>query len=188
MSILIARFKGFQLASTCRLLSSAIDAANKTKASPEQLALMEKKLVEHLPDFFKGHHMFSLYTKDVMLVDNIRNLKTQGLSSYATQVALIKIYYHMRYSSKKLELLNLVKNPEESYIRVRWRIVTTPGQLGTLLYVGAFKLKAGEKWKDGISTFHVNQNGLIYCHVCDNIDVDTNETTSTNKQKHHLYY
>lgn len=173
----------------CRLFSLTNNAANKIidktedRASPEQLALLEKKLVDHLPRFFICPHPFKIYTQDVIFIDNIRNLKSQGLAMYAAHVALFKIYHHLRYSSKKLELLNLVKNPEESYIRIRWRIASTPGLLGSLVHVGKFKLKAGEKWKDGISTMLVNKDGLIYRHVCDNIDVETNETNATNKQK-----
>lgn len=147
------------------------------------MALLEKKLVQQIPRFFIDSHLFSMYTQDVIFIDNIRGFRIQGLAMYAAQVALIRASYFIRYSSSKVELLNLVKNPEESYIRIRWRIVTTPGLIGSLIYVGKFKLRAGEKWKDGISTLQVNKDGLIYCHVCDNIDMETNDTNGTNKQK-----
>lgn len=195
MSILLVKLASLQPASNrlsppiCRLFLSTNNAANKIidktedRASPEQLALIEKRLVEHLPRFFIEPHPYNIYTQDVIFIDNIRNLKSQGLPMYVTHASLIKIYHHLRYSSKKVEVLNLVKNPEESYIRIRWRIVSTPGLLGSLLHVSKFKLRAGEKWQDGISTMLVNKNGLIHRHVCDNIEVETNEANGTNKHK-----
>lgn len=44
-----------------------------------------------------------------------------------------------------------------------------------------WKIKSIDEWKDGISTMYVNKDGKIYCHVCDNIDVDTDDLD--NKQK-----
>lgn len=160
-----------------RFLSSS--SANKPtndseKASPAQLAHLEDKLVHHLPYIFNHPHLFDLYSKDIIFIDNIRKIKTQGLSQYALQVYLFKIYHNVRYMSAKLELLNLVKHPEESYIKIRWRIVTKPGLTRSVfsMFKNLQLINKLEKWNDGISTMHVNNKGKIYCHVCDKIDVD----------------
>lgn len=173
----------------CRSFASTNTAANKiidkteNKASPEQLILLENQLVQVLPVFFTKSHPLSLYTKDVIFIDNIRNFRIQGIAMYSAQIALVKIYHYVRYSSLKVELLNLVKNPEESYIRVRWRVVATPGLVNTWLNVGKFNMRAGERWIDGISTLQVNKDGLIYCHVRDNVDIETSDANGSNKQK-----
>lgn len=163
---------------SCRFMSSMNNKNNGNKASLAQLVELELKLTHHLPYFFTRPHYLGIYTKDVVFVDNIRNVRTQGLNSYALQIYLIKFYYALRYSSVKLELLNLVKHPDESYLRVRWRIIKRPGVIFT--YINSFKIATGpsknfDRWKDGISTFHVNNQGKIYCHICDNIDVGTDD-------------
>lgn len=144
-----------------------------SKASPEQLNIVADQLSNRLVKFFSAPHPFGLYTKDVVFIDNIRSVRTQGISQYAIQIALIKLYYAVRYSSNKLELLSLVRVPEESCIRIRWRIITKPGIMQFFFML--HKFRSTENWKDGISTMHVNKDGLIHCHVCDNIDVDLDE-------------
>lgn len=147
---------------------------NQGKASSEQLALLADKLVYHLPRFFTSPHPFNLYTKDVIFIDNVRYIRIEGLSKYAFRLALIKIYYALSYTSVKVELLNLVKHPEESCIKIRWRAITRPGHLWFIL--NFYKYHSHKEWKDGISTMHVNKDGRIYCHICDNIDVETDDT------------
>lgn len=166
------------LPTSCRFLSTINNKNNDNRASLAQLVELEQKLLHTLPYFFSKPHVLSIYAKDIVFVDNIRNVRTQGLNSYVLQIYLIKFYYALRYSSVKLELLNLVKHPDESYLRVRWRIVKRPGLIFT--YFNSFRVftepaKNFDRWKDGISTFHVNNQGKIYCHICDNIDVGTDD-------------
>lgn len=168
------------LISPCRFLSSSTNNTNNNvsnKASPAQLVQLEEILLRQLPYVFNRPHTFDIYTKDLVFVDNIRNIKTRGIVSYALQINLIKFYYSLRYSSVKLELLNLVKHPDESYIRIRWRIVKKPGIILSYLFVWkiAKSFSKLERWKDGISTLHINNQGKIYCHICDNIDVGTDD-------------
>lgn len=153
--------------------------ANENKASLEQLTQLEQEFAAELPKFFNKSHNLTLYTKDIVFIDNTRNLKTQGINQYVLQLYMIKFYYNLRYTSIKVELLNLVKNPEESYLRIRWRVVTKPGLLKTFLLL--HKLFNTESWRDGISTMHVNSDGKIYCHVCDNIDVNTDDIKEKQK-------
>ena len=167
--------------SICRLAisRSTSSAATDNKASLEQLTELQKKLAVVVPRFFAQPHPLSLYSQDMTFVNNIRGLKVQGLPKYATQIALIKCYHYVKYNSARVELLNLVNNPEESYIRIRWRIVGKAGL--TRMIFNFWKIKSIDEWKDGISTMYVNKDGKIYCHVCDNIDVDTDDLD--NKQK-----
>lgn len=140
------------------------------KASLEQLTRVANTMTAHLPRFFSTPHPFEIYSKDLVFIDNIRTKRLQGLGQYALLVSTIKIYYFIKYSSSKVELLNLVKNPEESLVKIRWRVVSRPGVIRFLL--APFKFHNSEMWTDGISSFYVNKDGKIYCHVCDNIDVE----------------
>lgn len=154
---------------TVRCLTS--DNSGKTtddgKANQAQLYNIELALQEHVPKFFSYSHPYGYYSSDMVFNDNIRGVKLQGLTKYATRINLIKIYFTLRYSSNRMELLNLVKNPEESFIKVRWRIKSKP----------VFKTYLGKEiWNDGISTFHVNSNGKICSHICDNVQTDTKES------------
>lgn len=142
-----------------------------SKASPEQLHKLEQAVVSYVPKFFQViFHPYEYYTQDVTFINNMRGTKTQGLKQYATQLSLIKLNYLIRYSSNKVELLNLVKSPEESYIKFRWRIISKPGF--TRFFLTFWKYHSTDIWTDGISTIHVNNQGKIHCHVCDNIDID----------------
>lgn len=162
------------------LATNASAANNDNKASPDQLTALENKLANELPRFFVRPHNYSLYTKDLVFIDNTRNVRTEGITQYILRTQMIKIYYGLRYTSIRVELLNLVKNPEESYLRIRWRIITKPGMFKTLILL--FSTKKADNWKDGISTMHVNKDGKIYCHVCDNIDVDTDDIEAKAKE------
>lgn len=156
---------------------------NTNKASPQQLAFLEDHLAAQLPKFFSTPHPIYCYSNDIKLIDNIRGVRVQGITNYALQIGLIKIYHLFRYASVKVELLNLVKNHEESLIRIRWRIVTKPGLLYFMIFF--WKYHQNDRWTDGISTMHVNSEGKIYCHICDNIDIET-DISGGAKQKRGL--
>lgn len=165
----------------CRSLSSLKSENAQDRASPQQLIALESQVVQHLPKFFSHPHPLDHYTSDVKFINNIRGVQTQGLTAYALQLSLYKTAYFLKYTGLKVELLNLVKNPEESFLRIRWRIVSKPGFLYLMLFFWRFNQKA--LWTDGISTLHVNNQGKIYCHVCDNIDIGTDDTSKTKQNQ-----
>lgn len=145
-------------------------AADANKASPEQLGAVEASALKQVPDFFKRPHKLDSYTNDIKFIDNIRGIKTVGTFKYALQLSFIRLYYSMKYSAARAEILNLVKNNEESYVRIRWRLIGKPGLIRIVI------LKFGENWKDGISTLYVNKEGKVHTHICDNIETDINKT------------
>lgn len=152
---------------TIRSLTSETAGKPSNKANQAQLYNIEQALLINVPRFFTYNHPFAYYNNDLVFVDNIRNVKTQGIARYAWRINMIKFYFVIRYSQNRMEVLNLVKNSEESFIKVRWRIKSKP-VLTT--YFGK------ETWTDGISTFHVNEEGKISSHICDNVQTDTNES------------
>ena len=144
--------------------------ATASKASLEQMTQVADALTHHMPKFFVETHKFELYTNDIIFINNIRSRRVQGMSRYVFEINFVKLYFGLRYSATKLELLNLVKNPEEACVKVRWRFVSKPGLFRAAL--APFKFISNETWTDGISSFYVNADGKIYCHVCDSIDVE----------------
>lgn len=165
-----------------RYQSSSSNGQNVTKdkkASHEQLLYLENRVVDHAPEFFKTNHIFDIYTNDIIFIDNIRNKRSKGLLVYKLHVNLYKSYSSLRYHSVRLELLSIAKDPDESLLRFRWRLVATPFPLWSLIInimmKRRFEYELKESWTDHISTMHVNSDGLVHCHVCDNFDVDIDE-------------
>lgn len=147
------------------------DTAKSGQASLDQLIHVEKILSEYAPRFFTDVHPLSIYTQNLVFVNNLRGLKTEGLQRYLTQLMIYRMYYTVRYLRSRVEVLNLVKHPEESFIKLRWRVVSDHRVLGTTLMTYQVRPKK-ERWKDGLSTFYVNSDGKIYYHICDNVDAD----------------
>lgn len=146
-----------------------------TKASLDQLEAMGDEISTLAnKGFLSNGHPWHLYTNNVIFQDNIRNVRTQGLTQYAMQISILNTYYTLCHTSYKMELLSLVKLPEESCVKVRWRIITRPGFVQLIASIYG-KLEQKETWRDGISTIYVNKEGLIYCHVCDNVEDDMSE-------------
>lgn len=46
----------------------------------------------------------------------------RGLYSYVKQVALLKTVGHFKFAYVKFEILKITQHPEDSTIKVRWRI------------------------------------------------------------------
>lgn len=68
-----------------------------------------------------------MYNKSIVFEDNIRNIRTAGLSAYAWQIALIKMGAHFKYGKVTLTALKITKHIEDGTVRIRWRIETFPG-------------------------------------------------------------
>ena len=42
-------------------------------------------------------------------------------------MSLIKLWAHLKYSHKHLDVLKITEHPEDMTVRVRWRVVGSPG-------------------------------------------------------------
>lgn len=65
---------------------------------------------------------YSIYDPNVIFENNIRGTRTVGLYSYVKQIALLRTVGHLKYAYVKLEILKITQNPEDSSVKVRWRI------------------------------------------------------------------
>ncbi|KAH9511232.1 hypothetical protein DERF_009704 [Dermatophagoides farinae] len=161
-----------------------------TKATEEQLLLLSGRLSDHLPQFFQKPHEFRLYNRNIIFEDNIRNVRTEGINGYAWQIAKIKMGAHLKYGKVAFNVLKLTKHVEDSTIKIRWRIVSYPGNRIVLAF-WKFKLwnakesleKYKDEWIDGFSILYVGGDGLIYRHVCDKVMPDTDEIESNKTTK-----
>lgn len=159
-------------------------ATSQGKASLDQLMAIEKVINEHAPMFFSRPHPFILYTKDIIFINNTRKPPTQtvGVTSYVIRLSLVRLYYSIKFTRAELKILNIVKHPEESFIKLRWRFVTRPGMLHLLFNIRNVTTLTTTWDFDAISTFHVNKDGLIYCHICDNVEAQYDELDELSKK------
>ena len=136
-----------------------------------------------MPVFFQKPHDFSVYNRNIIFEDNIRNVRTVGMNAYAWQIAKIKMGAHFKYGKVTFNILKLTQHVEDSTIKIRWRIVSYPGNQIVFAF-WKFKLwntkesldKVKDEWIDGFSILHVGgHDGLIHRHVCDKIMPDTDD-------------
>ena len=80
-----------------------------------------------LPKFFQVPHEFRLYNRSIVFEDNIRNIRTVGLNPYAWQITLVKMGAHFKYGKVNMEVLKITTHIEDGTVRIRWRVVTYPG-------------------------------------------------------------
>ncbi|CAK9812915.1 Uncharacterized protein C6orf136 homolog [Anthophora quadrimaculata] len=152
-------------------------------SSETQLQSIFNILSEDLPFLFVKPMNYKIYTNDLIFVNNIKGTTTTGLYHYVKQIAFLKIIGHLKYAYVKLEVLKMTMHPEDSSIKVRWRIV---GISGTHLFLTFWKFKLwnskeyiqdAQSWYDGFSTFYVNNDSKIFKHIVDKMmpDQDTKE-------------
>ncbi|CAK9810446.1 Uncharacterized protein C6orf136 homolog [Anthophora plagiata] len=161
---------------------------SEDRNSPEtELQTIFNILSEELPHLFVKPMNYAVYTNDLIFVNNIKGTTTTGLHHYVKQIGLLKIIGHFKYAYIKLEILKMTMHPEDSSIKVRWRIV---GISGTRLFLTFWKFKLwnskeyiqdATSWYDGFSTFYVNNDSKIFKHVVDKMmpDEDTKEKVKT---------
>ncbi|UXI20968.1 hypothetical protein NH340_JMT06910 [Sarcoptes scabiei] len=157
------------------------------KASESQLQDLSTLLSRSLVKFFKEPHNFLIYSRDVIFEDNIRNVKTVGINAYAWQITKIKVGAHLKYAKLVFKILKMTQHPEESCIKIRWRIIAYPGNFilfpfwKTKLWDLRASIEKDEYWIDGFSVLSVGNDGLIFKIVCDQVMPDSDKRESTEK-------
>ncbi|XP_054158906.1 uncharacterized protein LOC128957202 isoform X2 [Oppia nitens] len=163
------------------------DNSNKTtdtnsdgQQNRQHLRQIYQQLSESLPNFFVSTHCYHLYSPNLIFEDNLRNIKTLGLTNYIKQLSMVKLLAHLKYSHKRLDVLKITEHPEDQTVRVRWRVVGTPG-LGIIFMFWRYSFnvkkstaKDRSEWTDGFSIFHVGSDGKIDKHIIEKIMPDDN--------------
>ncbi|KRT80970.1 hypothetical protein AMK59_6252, partial [Oryctes borbonicus] len=160
-------------------LVSSKTSAPSDKPSPEKLAHIYHVLSETLPKLFIQVMDYSIYDNNLIFENNIRGTRTVGLYNYIKQVSLLRTIGHLKYAYVKMEILKITQNPEDSSVKVRWRIRGISG-LKVMVMFWRYRLwnlkdffDRTESWFDGFSTFYVNGEGKIYKHVADKMMPDS---------------
>ncbi|OQR76315.1 hypothetical protein BIW11_07851 [Tropilaelaps mercedesae] len=159
------------------------------KATEEQLAQMERDLAETIPVLFHAPHNYKLYTQGVIFEDNIRNIRTNGLPSYAMQISMIRFWGHIRYAHIKMNVLKVYSDPVDSSVKVRWRVDGISGlrMIFSLWKYSIFRWREalGDKGYhvDGFSIFFVNSEGKIWKHVADKMMPDEDRAVLPTERK-----
>ncbi|XP_066149305.1 uncharacterized protein C6orf136 [Euwallacea fornicatus] len=150
---------------------------------PEKLLHVYKVLSESLPKIFIQPMDYSLYSKNIVFEDNIRNVRTEGLINYVRQVALLRTIAHLKFAYVKFDILKITQHPEDGTVRIRWRIVGVSG-FKVMVQFWKYKLwkmkktiKENEAWYDGFSTFYINAEGKIVRHIANKMMPDSDSVT-----------
>ncbi|CAL8143664.1 unnamed protein product [Orchesella dallaii] len=150
------------------------------KPSLDDLQKVYNALQASLEKLFTHPMNYSVYHPDIVFIDNIRNIRTQGLAKYIQQVALLKTVGHVKFAFVRFEIINMSMSHEEGRITVRWRIKGLSG-LRVMLKFWKFRLwkwqeimNHQETWYDGISYFDVGGDAKIFQHLADKVMEDKN--------------
>ncbi|CAH4035160.1 uncharacterized protein C6orf136 homolog isoform X2 [Pieris brassicae] len=155
--------------------------AEEGKPSEEQLMKVFHVLSTNMPELFFKPIDYSIYHPNLVFVNNIRGVTTVGLIHYVKQVALLRTIGHIKFAYIKLDVMKITAHPEDSTIKMRWRIKGISG-LKVFFMFWKYKLwnmkevfQDQEMWYDGFSTFYVGSDGLIHKHIADKVmpDQDT---------------
>lgn len=65
---------------------------------------------------------YSIYSPNLIFENNINGKKSVGLYHYVKQVAYLRTVGHLKFAYVKFEILKITMHPEDSTIKVRWRI------------------------------------------------------------------
>ncbi|KAM0736957.1 Uncharacterized protein ACS0PU_000050 [Formica fusca] len=152
---------------------------NKDKPSQEQLQCIVDSLSQDLPNLFVKPQNYSIYTKDLIFINNIRGVTTRGVVNYAKQLILLRVIGHVKFAHVKLQVLKITMHSDDGTVKIRWRIRGVTGwKVFTMFWKYKFwKIQDAidtnhEIWYDGFSTFYINGNGKIYKHVADKVMPD----------------
>ncbi|XP_012275488.1 uncharacterized protein LOC105697074 [Orussus abietinus] len=171
-----------------------IQSSNENKSSikynkptQEQLEHVYNTLRVGLPQLFTTPMDYSIYSKELVFVNNIKGVTTQGVGHYAKQISLLRMFGHLKFAYVKFELLKITIHPEDDTIKARWRIRGITG-LKIFFLFWRFKLwkisdaiENQEAWYDGFSTFYLDGNGKVVKHVADKMIPD--QETRIHKDK-----
>lgn len=157
------------------------------RPSPEQLAHVFRVLSDSLPKFFTQPMDYTIYDLNLVFENNIRGTRSVGVYDYVKQMSLLRLLGHVRYAYVAFEVLKITQHPEDSTVRVRWRIVGVSG-LKVMFQFWRHKfwniksvLDKQETWYDGFSTLYVNGEGHVVKHVADKMMPDSDTVTSQDK-------
>ncbi|XP_019888780.1 uncharacterized protein C6orf136 homolog isoform X2 [Ooceraea biroi] len=163
--------------------SSSPSPQDDDKPSQDKLQHVVDGLTIDLTNLFTKPQNYTMYTKNMVFVNNIRGVTTVGVGNYAKQMILLRMIGHLKFAYVKCDIVKITMHPEDGTIKVRWRI---RGVTGFRMFFSFWKYKIWkirdaidkdhELWYDGFSTYYVNGEGKIYKHIADKMMPDQDVT------------
>jgi len=150
---------------------------SKTNQKPDldQLMKLQEHIVEKMPKFFVEKHDYRCYRVDLVFENNYNPYRprvTKDVSWYVIEVFKIRGWSAAKFVNTELNVLKATSHEDEGVVKVHWRFRGLP-QL-EVVKVWNFvpwkyrqSLNKESEYYEGISTFHVDGNGVIFKHVID---------------------
>lgn len=155
--------------------SSSPNGDKKNELPPKELLdQVADRLSWDMAHFFVRQPDFSLYREDIVFDNRMSGRTTVGAYNYIKQMHFLRIWGHLRFVFVRFGIMKVTVHPLEGQIQMRWQI-SGIGMIKMLLMYLPKQLWKQENvaknatiYLDGMSTFYVDGNGLIYRHVADN--------------------
>ena len=137
----------------------------KTVEFNTKLSQLLLQLKTELPPFFEKSHPYYLYASDLRFDFNYTPISFSVSSrlKYKLLVSSIQSLFRVVYSDLGLDILKITKSESDYSIHTRWRLTC----------VNRFSLSKKPVFFDAVSTFYMNEDGLIDRHTLDRVSKDT---------------
>ncbi|KAI6646691.1 hypothetical protein LOD99_12812 [Oopsacas minuta] len=130
-----------------------------------KLSQLLLELKTELPLFFEKSHPYHLYTNDIAFNFNYSpiSFKLNSRLTYQILLASVRLVFRLVYSDLGLDLLKITKSESDYSIHTRWRLTC----------INRFSISKKPVLFDAISTFYMNEDGLIDRHTLERVYKDS---------------
>lgn len=149
------------------------------RPSKDQLIKVHELMTKELPKILLSRHDYRLYRPDVIYENNFyeKPYITKGIAQYVVEIARLRVWAHFKYANVKMGLLKSTIEEEEGTVTFHWRMSGVP-QLRAFMFwkflPWTYKdtVRKESDFHEGISTFYVDNTGLIAKHKLDRMMLD----------------
>ena len=130
-----------------------------------KLSQLLLELKTELPSFFEKSHPYYLYANDIRFHFNYTpiSFSVNSRFKYRLLIGSIQSIFRVVYSDLRLDILKITKSECDYSIHTRW----------SLICVNRMSLSKKPVLFDAVSTFYMNEDGLIDRHTLDRISKDS---------------
>ncbi|CAH1787459.1 unnamed protein product [Owenia fusiformis] len=155
------------------------------KPTEETLLLMKEHLTDSIPKIFRTHD-YRIYINDVTFENNFwgPSVTSKGIQAYLFYIVKLRLAVHFKYVQTKVELLKITTHESDGTVRAHWRVQALP-QMKILtnfwkFFPGRFRKVVTQESEiyEGISTFYLQGDGLVYKHRVDRVIEDEEQVVN----------
>ncbi|CDW52562.1 DUF2358 domain containing protein [Trichuris trichiura] len=153
------------------------------KPNWDQLQHVIYRLNETVPWFFQRQLDLTFYAEDVLFTNRIHGTEVQGLRHYWIYLGTLTLMYRVPCPYIEMKVISCHPIVDEGVVSLRWRaqylgilefLTVTARARSTDIEV----YRKHSRWFDGVSSFYVGADGLVYKHVADRVMRDPDEYES----------